>query len=362
VRNFVCFLTVLIAACATTHSAFPPEAEIQRLLDERISAKPGRGVVLATYGPGRATKVFIAGVSGKPGLPLNGDTLFEIGSITKTLTASLLADMVERGELKLTDPVQPYLPGVKLPVRGGRQITFADLATHTSGFPLVPENISPKDMSNPYSDYSVEMLDAFVSGYQLPREIGEKYQYSAVGYGLLGRALGQRLGMSWEDAVRTRIAIPLGMNSTAASLDDALRARLAVGHDENGNVVSNWEFPAMPAMGALHSSVNDMLRFLAANIDPASRPFGKVFAQMHVPRTVMDEETQVGLAWQTGHATNRTMVWHGGGTGGYRTLIAFEPSTRVGVVVLSNWASGADDIGFHLLDRTLPIQGGVNAQ
>jgi CubicO group peptidase (beta-lactamase class C family) len=145
------------------------------------------------------------------------------------------------------------------------------------------------------------------------------------------------------------------MNSTTASLDSDLRARLAVGHDVAGNIVSYWDIPAIPAMGALHSSANDMLEFLTANIDGSSRPFGRVFARMHAPRVVMDEETRVGLAWQTGHATNRTIVWHGGGTGGFRSLIAFDPSTQRGVVVLSNWAGGADDIGFHLLDASLPI-------
>ena len=366
-RAFTILPTVLIAACATNQAvpktpqaaqaAFPPDTKIQRLLDERISARSGRGVVLATLGPGRATRIYSAGTSGKAGLPLDGNTLFEIGSITKTLTASLLAEMVERGELKLDEPVQPYLPSsVKMPTKNGGEITFVDLATHTSGLPLLPENISPKDESNPFSDYSVEMLDAFTSGYQLPTEIGERYQYSAVGYGLLGRALGQRLGTSWEDAVVTRVAIPLGMNSTRASLDSRLLARLARGHDEAGNIVSNWDIPALPAMGALRSSANDLLKFLAANIDSSSRPFGRIFAAMHTPRTVMDEETRVGLAWQTGHATNRTIVWHGGGTGGYRSLVAFEPSTRFGVVVLSNWAGGADDIGFHLLDNTLPVK------
>jgi CubicO group peptidase (beta-lactamase class C family) len=109
-------------------------------------------------------------------------------------------------------------------------------------------------------------------------------------------------------------------------------------------------------MGALRSSANDMIQFLIANMDARSKPFGRIFAQAHLPRIAMDEETRVGLAWQTGHRTNRTIVWHGGGTGGYRALIAFDPAKRTGVIVLSNFAGGADDIGFHLLDPTLPMQ------
>ena len=109
-------------------------------------------------------------------------------------------------------------------------------------------------------------------------------------------------------------------------------------------------------MGALHSSAEDMLKYLAANMVPGSTPLGPLLARAHVPRVVMDEETKVGLAWQTGHASNRTIVWHGGGTGGYRSLIAFDAAKGIGVIVLSNSSSGADDIGFHLLDPNLPLE------
>ena len=231
-----------------------------------------------------------------------------------------------------------------------------DLATHTSGLPGLPTNIHPRDLSDPYADYSDKMLDEFLASYSLPRDIGSKYEYSAVGIALLGRALGERLHTSWENVLTERILIPLGMTSTRATLNPSLLRRLAPGHDETGKPTANWNIPALPAMGALHSSANDMSKFLIANMNPRSSPFGRIFAAAHVPRVAMDEETRVGLAWQTGHGSNRTIVWHGGGTGGYRALIAFDPGKRIGVVVLTNFASGADDIGFHLLDATLPLQ------
>jgi CubicO group peptidase (beta-lactamase class C family) len=143
------------------------------------------------------------------------------------------------------------------------------------------------------------------------------------------------------------------MTSTAATLDPALSARLAPGHDGSGRRAPNWDIPALPAMGALRTSANDLLKYLAANME-CDGPLGAAFAMSHLPRATMDEETRVGLAWQTGHATNRTIVWHGGGTGGYRSLIAFNPHKKLGVVVLSNSAKGADEIGFHLLDPSLP--------
>jgi CubicO group peptidase (beta-lactamase class C family) len=341
---------------AVPPSAFPPGAVIQRLLEEQVTKKRCIGITLVTYQEG-TTQIYTAGGTGRSDLRLSGDTLFEIGSITKTLTASLMEDMVQRGEVKLDDPVSMYLPAsVQVPEYAGRKIRLVDLATHTSGLPGIPSNIRPKDFADPYSDYTVEMLDEFLASYTLTREIGTEYEYSGVGLGLLGRALGYRLGMSWEEALEQRILAPLEMHSTRATLAEPLLGRLAKGHNESGEPVPNWQIPAMPAMGALKSSANDMAKFLIANVDAASRPFGRTFASLHPPRTVMDEETRVGLAWQTGHAANRTMVWHGGGTGGYRSLIAFEPAKRTGVVVLCNSAAGADNLGFHLLDPTLPLE------
>jgi CubicO group peptidase (beta-lactamase class C family) len=264
--------------------------------------------------------------------------------------------MVARGEVELDDPVERYLPPrMRVPRHGRRQITLLDLATHTSALPTLPTNIHPADVSNPYADYTQEMFEQFLASYTLPREIGAHYEYSAVGFGLLGQALGHRLGTTWEAAVAERVLAPLGMASTGVHLGPSLMSRLAPGHDDSGRETSSWDIPAMPAMGALRSSANDMLKFLAANVDASSRPLGPVLAMTRPSRVVMDEETRVGLAWQTGHATNRTIVWHGGGTGGYRALVAFDPGSRLGVVLLTNSSSGADDIGFHLLDARLPL-------
>ena len=267
------------------------------------------GLVLVTYQRGGVPRSFHAGRTGRAGLPLGDDVLFEIGSVTKTFTATLLADMVRRGEVALDDPVTKHLPpDVKVPTRAGRPITLVDLATHTSGLPGLPTNIAPGNIKNPYADYSVRMLDEFLAAYQLPRDIGVQYEYSAVGLGLLGRALSHRLGKTWEAALIERVLAPLGMASTRVRLDARLRARLAVGHDDSATPTPNWDIPALPAMGALRSTAKDLARYLAANMDSTSRPLGRAMAMAHDPRTVMDAETRVGLAWQTGHASNRTMI------------------------------------------------------
>ena len=164
--------------------------------------------------------------------PLNGDTLYEIGSITKVFTSLILADAVERGEVALTDPVAKFLPEkVKVPERGGRSITLQDLATHTSGLPRMPTNFSPKDPGNPFADYSVENMYAFLGGYQLTRDIGSQYEYSNLGAGLLGHALTLRTrSTDYESLVHARVLAPLDMTSTAVTLSPSMKSRLAAGH------------------------------------------------------------------------------------------------------------------------------------
>ena len=205
--------------------------------------------------------------------PLNGDTLFEIGSITKVFTALLAADMAQRGELKLDDPISKYLPStVKVPERNGRQITLIDLATHTSSLPRMPNNFRPKDPGNPYADYTVDALYSFLSSYELPRDIGVKFEYSNLGFGLLGQGLAARAGMDYEKLVVTRICDPLHMNSTRITLSEPLRQRFAAGHSADLVTVPGWDIPTLAGAGALRSSTNDLLTFLAAMMNYTSNP------------------------------------------------------------------------------------------
>lgn len=290
---------------------------------------------------------------------LNGDTVFEIGSATKVFTSLLLAEMVERGEIALDDPVAKYLPpGVKMPERNGRVITLVDLATHTSGLPRLPTNLKPKDPANPYADYSAEQLYEFLTGYQLTRDIGSQYEYSNLGGGLLGHVLARRAGTGYETLVRSRICVPLGMNNTGITLTPEMKARLAVGHNQGLESVENWDLPTLAGAGALRSTANDMLTFLAANLGYIKSPLAPAMAAMlKVRRPTGQPGLEVALGWHIWTTNGKEIVWHNGGTGGYRAFMGFDPKARIGVAVLSNTftAVGVDDIGRHLLDASVPL-------
>jgi CubicO group peptidase (beta-lactamase class C family) len=198
IRRLIAVPTVAWAAAALL-LASSRAAEIESAIKARVDAKKSIGMVVATIDPDGTTSMAACGNPGPDALPLDGDSVFEIGSITKVFTATVLAEMVERGEVKLDDPVQRYLPSsVRMPQRNGRQITLLDLATQSSGLPRLPNNLRPKSMTNPYADYTVEQMYEFLSGYQLTRDAGEEYEYSNIGVGLLGHALARRAGLSYE--------------------------------------------------------------------------------------------------------------------------------------------------------------------
>jgi CubicO group peptidase (beta-lactamase class C family) len=244
-----------------------------------------------------------------------------------------------------------------MPTRGERQITLLDLATQSSGLPRMPANFTPRDSMNPYADYSVEQMYTFLSGYQLTRDIGAAYEYSNLGMGLLGHALTLKARVSYEELVRRRILTPLGMRETAIMLTPAMRARLAPGHDAAGRAAPNWDLPTLAGAGALRSSASDMLIFLAANVDSTATPLSRMLRHTQAERRPTNNPSmKIGLGWHILARPPGNIVWHNGGTGGYRTFIGFDPVRRLGVVVLSNLDASVDDIGFHLLDETFPLR------
>jgi serine-type D-Ala-D-Ala carboxypeptidase/endopeptidase len=335
-----------------TQSPFPADADVQAIARKGVPIEGKAGVVIGLLSPTGEKRVVSAA-----DVPYDGRTLFELGSITKVFTGILLADMVERSEVKLEDPVAQFLPkDTQVPSRAGKQIRLVDLATHSSGLPRMPSNFAPADASNPYADYSAERLYEFLRGHTLTRDVGERAEYSNIGVGLLGHALSLRTGKSYEALVTERILEPLSMTSTRIVLRPEDRGRLAPGHSASGTPVPNWDLDALAGAGALRSNADDMLKFLAANISPPDNRVGRAIRAAQTPRATFNETMRVGLLWLTQTTRfGRTIVWHNGGTAGYRTYVGFDPERRIGVVVLSNRNNGVDRIGQHLLDSRVAV-------
>jgi serine-type D-Ala-D-Ala carboxypeptidase/endopeptidase len=354
---------LFLALAATATLALGPErftaapadgsrtAAILAAIKSRVDDKKSTGMVVGTIDADGGSSVASYGDPGSGALPLDADSVFEIGSITKVFTATLLADMVERGEVKLVDPVSKYLPStVRVPERDGRQITLLELATQTSGLPRLPDNLRPRDASNPYADYSVELLYAFLGRYRLTRDIGSQYEYSNLGVGLLGHALARRAGKTYEAILKERILRPLSMEHTGIALTPWMKAHLVRGHDGSGKLAANWDLPTLAGAGALRSTMNDMLRFARANVTPPDGRLQRVMQQAHGARvTAGRPDMSIGLAWHIRHFDTHDIVWHNGGTGGYRTWMGLDEKRKLAAIVLTNSQQGHDDLGYELL-------------
>jgi CubicO group peptidase (beta-lactamase class C family) len=352
-------LYLLLAAIALRAQTLT-DAEIRAILSDRVDKlHRNGGIAVGIIDANGRRFVSHGNFSVKDSRPVGNDTVFEIGSTTKVFTSTILADMVQRGEVSLEDPVAKYLPAeVKIPQRGGKQITLIDLATHTSGLPRTPANFAPKDSGNPYADYTVANLFQFLSSYELTRDIGSKFEYSNMGVGLLGQALSRRAGMDYEALVRARVTGPLKMENTAIALSPGMKSRLAAGHNEARQPAANWDIPAFAGAGALRSDARDMLTFIAAHLGYVESPLAPAMAAMvKTRRPGGGPQIEIALAWIVAKRDGREIFWHNGGTGGYRCFMGYDPKSRVGVVVLSNMSTtiGVDDIGMHLLDSSAPL-------
>jgi len=327
--------------------------EIREILVKRVDQqKQAVGIVVGVIEPdGRRVVAYGNLANGDP-RTLDGDTIFEIGSISKVFTSLLLADMVNRKEVALDDQAAKHLPeDVKMPERSGKSITLLDLSTHSSGLPPLPGNLKPE------VGYSMDDLYQFLSSYTLPRDPGSEYEYSNLGAGLLGHLLACRAGTDYERLIRSRIARPLGMPDTGITLSSSMNQRVATGHNAMLAPVANSDLPTpLAGAGALRSSTNDMLTFLEAFLGYKESPLAPAMKAMLEVRRPAGQAT-IGLGWIIMSAHGREIVGHNGATEGFRSFVGCAPKERIGVVVLSNAStpSGIDDIGFHLLNPNAPL-------
>jgi CubicO group peptidase (beta-lactamase class C family) len=331
--------------------------EIREILVKRVDQqKQAVGIVVGVIERNGRRVVAYGNLANGDLRTLDGDTIFEMGSVSKVFTSLLLADMVNRKEVALDDVAAKYLPeNVRMPERNGKSITLLDLCTHRSGLPNVP-NLKPKDPSNPYADYSVDDLYQFLSGYELPRDPGSEYEYSNLGAGLLGHLLAYRAGTDYESLIRSRITEPLSMPDTGITLSSSMKERMATGHNPALAPVANWDFPTLAGAGALRSSANDMLTFLEAFLGFKESALAPAMKAMFEVRRPMGQ-AKIGLAWMISFAHDREIAGHGGGTGGFSSWVGYDPKEGIGVVALANAFTpiGVFDIGIHLLDSKWPL-------
>jgi CubicO group peptidase (beta-lactamase class C family) len=340
------FLLLALSACGALHkpSRLPDQNEVKKLLFQLVDVEkrsPGIVVGMISDDPQESWVVGYGRLSATDPRVPDGDTVYEICSITKVFTGFLLVQAMMHGEVQLDDPISMYLPeGVTAPEYEDRAITLLDLAFHTSGLPRF--DTTPKD-------YTMDQLYAYLSGYQLTRAPGSTYEYSNFGSALLAHLLVRVAGEAdYEALLVDRITRPLGMDSTRIEVTSEMYSRLAPPHNKYGTPTESWEAPAFIGAGGIRSTANDMLTFLAANMGITETELQPALQQANKPQSLTSEANYIGLGWLLPkYAVG--IIKHNGQSLGYNSFLAWNTERKIGVVVLSNAHVNIDDLGLQLI-------------
>jgi CubicO group peptidase (beta-lactamase class C family) len=369
--------TFILTSCASLLALQGAEAQTVSLSDEAIRAilrrridveKRATGMAVGIVERGRRRVIAYGKQDSGDARSVGADTLFEIASVTKVFTALLLADMVHRKELQLDDPVDRYLPnGLRTPQRNGRVITLADLAIHTSGLPLYPIDIfTTPNAGEVLTRFSISDLRSWLANFALSRDPGEQWEYSNLGYSILGLALATKAGTTYDALLKRRIIGPLKLKDTTLYPTEKAMRRLVAGHNEKLAPVPPFEFGIFAPAGGLHSTVDDLLSFLSAvlpsSLSPLEAPARLLLSRRRPAPAVGGEQA---LGWDVVAGIDPFFAKDGVSVGQTATVVLDAPK-QVGVVVLSkafpvklgpipSGGVGAADLARHLIRPALPL-------
>jgi serine-type D-Ala-D-Ala carboxypeptidase/endopeptidase len=347
--------TILCATPATAISNDDVRVALeQRFKEDRTGACLAAGVI----DDGKISTAYYC-ADPRSQRPYDEHTAFEIGSITKTMTAALLAEFIARGVVDLDDPIAKLLPpGTNVPSFNGHEITIGEIVTHTSGLPVLPVQYHAADFNNPYADATERGLLDALAATRLTREPGSKWEYSNFAMIVLSYALAKRSGKDYETILRERLLVPLGMNDTYVARRPP-QVHLAQGHLSNETPTIPWDFhPDMAGVGGVRATLPDMLRYLEGELGTRDSAITAALGRTQEQVASVGGH-RMGMNWNLSNVNGRTRIFHEGGTGGYSSFAGFDRAMKRAVVLLSDTAltsiGGLAPLGFHLLDPASPI-------
>jgi CubicO group peptidase (beta-lactamase class C family) len=334
------------------------DTELQRLVEQRLDGdRTGACFAVAVIDKTTARTVVCA--DRKAPRPLDADTAFEIGSVSKTMTGALLAQLVAAGKLSLDDPLSKHLPkGSKVPEFEGQPITLRHLLTHTSGLTSFPASWGDVDPANPYRHIDAKRIFATLEKSSLDRAPGSRFEYSNFAVMLLSWVVAQHSGGDIEVAFAEQLFAPLGMRSAFVGKAPAGVAR-ATGRTPDGKPTSAWDFaPGFAGVGGVRASLNDMVRYVEAQLGRVDAPISAAIKAGHA-QVSPEGSRRMGMGWMIAPLNEREVFVHEGGTGGFSSFVAFRADATRGVVVLSDTAmtslGGLGSLALHLLDERVPL-------
>jgi serine-type D-Ala-D-Ala carboxypeptidase/endopeptidase len=348
-------LLCLVIACSSVPAFGSTDDDLRATLERRLKGdRTGACIAAALIENGTTATAHVC-ASDASARPFDAHTAFEIGSISKTMTTTLLAEFIERGEIALDDPLEKLLPpGTTVPSFNGSQITVGHVVTHTSGLPSYPWRGGGAD---PYAKLSERDLLDTLSAFVLKRAPGSQQEYSNFAFMVLSYALAKRSGKDFETLLRERLLLPLGMNDTYVSSRPP-HVRVAPGHQSNGRGNGPWNFHSdMAGVGGVRATLPDMVRYLEGQLGTRESPIAPAITRTHEQAAIAGNR-MMGMGWFVLKTRDQTILWHAGGTGGYSSIAAFDRAAKRAVILLSDTA--LTDIGVlpqlsrHLLDPSEP--------
>jgi serine-type D-Ala-D-Ala carboxypeptidase/endopeptidase len=343
-------------------SAEDMQSVLAKDLDESLKSgflapATSAGVSIGVVRNGKRS-VFAFG-TGKP------DSIYEVGSITKTFTGLILAQMIEQGKVQAEEPVRELLPPGVVNEPEEPEISLLDLVTQHSGLPRMPDNFSPADLNNPYVDYTPAKLYQFLSKHGVAKPADAAFLYSNLGVGLLGQALSERAHTSYADLLHNEVTEPLGLKDTVVVLSPDQQQRFIPGHTANHQPAHSWELDALAGAGAVRSTADDMLTYLEAQLHPEKLPaavskakngntLAAALKRSQILNTDAGPNMRIAYAWMFSPTSGS--YWHNGASGGYSAFAFFNPKENYAAIVLVNTAVGregsfADLLGQHIGQR-----------
>ena len=334
------------------------DGDVRAALEQRFQGdRTGACVAAAVIDGGMVAKAYVC-ADAKSARPYDEHTAFEIGSVSKTMTAALLAESIGHGDIALNDPIAKLLPpGTTVPSFGGRQITLADIVTHTSGLPSIPPQLHLTNMNNPYAALTERDLLGALAATTLTRAPGSQWEYSNFAMMVLSDAIAKRSGKDFETLLHEHLLAPLGMNDSYIARRPP-QVHAAQGHLSTAAPASAWDFPVdMAGVGGVRATLPDMVRYAEAQLGLRDSAMAPALARTQVQVADVGGH-RMGMNWALASLNGHAVVAHEGGTGGFSALVVFDRAARRGVVLLCDTAliavGGLGAIGFHLLDPSRP--------
>lgn len=358
-----CILLSLVIACRgqseRTSSKTEIFAKIEKIATEGIKTHNFPGIAIGIVLDGKIIYAKGFGYADRKNKKLTGaDTVYQLGSVTKTFTGNLLAQLIAEKKLSLDDSLSKYFPRtVKFPTdKNGKVITVKDIATHSAEFPRYPDNLVRTD-GEPIQGFSKQQLYQGIELVRINTPAGVRYSYSNFGYGVLGTALENLTGKTLSELFSRRIFEPLKMNNSNLVLTEKLKTYLAVPYrdDDPDQQTQPWEMGALSGAGNIFSSVNDMCLFM-----------NEMLKDTEVNRIQQKEYLKINDTWSYGlgnfviasKTRNTKVIHHGGDIDGYASYLILYPEYRGGLIILTNSgmgrqfgeiAEGIDEIAFNEL-------------